>query len=34
MDGGLKDLALVVHEAAGMAYYWLCGWTGALLPAP
>lgn len=34
MDGGLKDLAVVVREGIGMAYYWLRGWTDAPFPAP
>lgn len=34
MDGGLKDVAIAIREGTGLVYYWLRGWTDALLPAP
>jgi uncharacterized SAM-binding protein YcdF (DUF218 family) len=31
---GLRSLGAVGHELAGLAYYRLRGWIGALLPSP
>jgi len=34
LPGTLADLDWAAHEWAGLAYYWLRGWTSAPFPAP